>query len=388
MNKNNGITLIALIMTIIVIIILVSVTVTIALNGGLFKRTQEGAFKSAISKLQEQVYGSSEINKYSEYTNFKIKETITIPNELKDFIDVLEDGTIVYINDINKVQYTWAKEMGILGNEEQVIKTSLNRLMECAKDYVAEGKSTIEPNLLFLQYIRYQNSDYRSSNWSDTAGQIKTDWINYVNNNKGSVFNIGDIQDPVTGETIDFIHSMASLNAILYTSSLPGPVDQFAGWAGDLCTLTSEVYQWYGGGTYTDAELKEYTKNKLGGNSTFSLEDMLADADAANISMQANSGGDIDDIIYNYYYGGSSSGCKNRYATFATYIKARKNTSSTTDSGKIYEIAYYFLGKHNELFTWAEQYAKKIIGSTYSNIPNIVFKTVATCFSEYICERI
>lgn len=382
--KDKGITLIALIITIIVMMILVGVTVTASLNTKIFKKSQEMAYKEAIQQLQEKVYGPSYISKY---TNYSQDYSNLVPDEIKDYIAVLPDGTLTYIGDITKIQYTWAKEVGVLGNEEQVIKTSLDKLMELAENYVAEGKSTVDPNLLFLQYIRYQNSSYRSSKWSETAGAIKTDWINYVNNNKDNVFNIGDIQDPVTGENIDFIHSMASLNALLYTSSLPGPIDQFAGWAGDLCTLTAEVYQWYGTGSYTDAELKEYTKNKLGGNSTFSLGDMLADVDAANISTIAKSGGKIDDIIYNYYYGSSSAGCKNRYATFATYVKARKSTSSTTDSGKIYEVAYYFLGKHNEWFTWAERYAIEIIGSTYSSIPNVVFKTVATCFSEYICER-
>ena len=42
MKKQKGITLIALIITIIVMLILVGVTVTTAINGGLFKKAKEG----------------------------------------------------------------------------------------------------------------------------------------------------------------------------------------------------------------------------------------------------------------------------------------------------------------------------------------------------------
>lgn len=384
MNKNNGITLIALIMTIIVMIILVSVTVTIALNGGLFKRTQEGAFKSAISKLQEQVYGSSEINKYSEYTNFKIKETITIPNELKDFIDVLEDGTIVYINDINKVQYTWAKEMGILGNEELLLKTKIEELMVLAEKYIDEGNSSTDANLLVLQYIR--RNKYTGGNWDTVAGRIDTTFVQYVETNKTSSLDINNLTDPVTGENIDFVHEMASLNVYLKNATSTDPLKQYSCWAGDLCTLVNDVYNFYKNGTYTDAELKEQTKSLLGGNSSFGLEDMLADVDAVNVSrLIISSKGNLNEILYNYYYGSNSDKVKNRYSEFAAYLKTLGVSSSAETSQMIYAVAKYYLGKNGGF--WVTLYAPELINS-YSSIPNIVFETVSTCFSEYICERI
>ena len=43
MKKQNGITLIALIITIIVMLILVGVTINVALNGGLISTTQKAA---------------------------------------------------------------------------------------------------------------------------------------------------------------------------------------------------------------------------------------------------------------------------------------------------------------------------------------------------------
>lgn len=59
MNKQSksGITLIALIITIIVMLILVGVTVTVAINGGLFKSAKEGAEGTTIARVKEQMMG-------------------------------------------------------------------------------------------------------------------------------------------------------------------------------------------------------------------------------------------------------------------------------------------------------------------------------------------
>ena len=55
MKNKNGITLIALIITIIVMLILVGVTVTVAINGGLFEKTKEGAKGTTIERVKEQI---------------------------------------------------------------------------------------------------------------------------------------------------------------------------------------------------------------------------------------------------------------------------------------------------------------------------------------------
>ena len=53
LNKQKGITLIALIITIIVMLILVGVTVNVALNGGLFSKAEEAGTKTKIAQIQE-----------------------------------------------------------------------------------------------------------------------------------------------------------------------------------------------------------------------------------------------------------------------------------------------------------------------------------------------
>ena len=71
MKKQNGITLIALIITIIVMLILVAVTISVALNGGLFERGRTASEKTQQEALREQ----AEVAKTNLYANHVQNET-------------------------------------------------------------------------------------------------------------------------------------------------------------------------------------------------------------------------------------------------------------------------------------------------------------------------
>ena len=55
MKKQNGITLIALIITIIVMLILVGVTINVALNGGLFKKAETATKQTEEQAILEEM---------------------------------------------------------------------------------------------------------------------------------------------------------------------------------------------------------------------------------------------------------------------------------------------------------------------------------------------
>lgn len=65
MKNKKGITLIALIITIIVMLILVGVTVTVAINGGLFQKTKEAANKTQIEQ-EKEILTAAAIAAYDE----------------------------------------------------------------------------------------------------------------------------------------------------------------------------------------------------------------------------------------------------------------------------------------------------------------------------------
>ena len=58
MRNQKGITLIALVITIIVMLILVAVTITMAVNGGLFGYARNAAVGTNEAKVQEQTLGT------------------------------------------------------------------------------------------------------------------------------------------------------------------------------------------------------------------------------------------------------------------------------------------------------------------------------------------
>ena len=79
MKENKGITLIALVITIIVMLILVAVTITMAINGGLFGYAQNAAGGTKNAYISEQQIGEN--------------GTVTVDNEeyasIDDYIDSL-----------------------------------------------------------------------------------------------------------------------------------------------------------------------------------------------------------------------------------------------------------------------------------------------------------
>lgn len=97
MKNKKGITLIALIITIIVMLILVGVTVTVAINGGLFQKTKEAAKGTTIEKTKEQIIADIAV-KMADKSGANITE-----NELKEIVapkygTLIENDTVLKLN--------------------------------------------------------------------------------------------------------------------------------------------------------------------------------------------------------------------------------------------------------------------------------------------------
>ena len=85
MKKQNGITLIALIITIIVMLILVGVTINVALNGGLFDTADDATTKTEKHAIYDQIVGAMKLNNNG---NIKVKETFD------DIVDMFGEDKI------------------------------------------------------------------------------------------------------------------------------------------------------------------------------------------------------------------------------------------------------------------------------------------------------
>ena len=69
MKSQKGITLIALVITIIVMLILVGVTITMAVNGGLFENAQDAGRKTNTAINEEQNLASGMVNVANTYAD-------------------------------------------------------------------------------------------------------------------------------------------------------------------------------------------------------------------------------------------------------------------------------------------------------------------------------
>ena len=102
MRKNKGITLIALIITIIVMLILVAVSVNILVKSNLIGTAEKVGDKYKAATEEESKGGTIEINgkKYNSIEDYmeEINPTIVEPENIDDWIYVLEDDGTITIN--------------------------------------------------------------------------------------------------------------------------------------------------------------------------------------------------------------------------------------------------------------------------------------------------
>ena len=121
MKTKNGITLIALVITIIVMLILVGVTVTVAINGGLFEKAKESAYKTEVSQIKESL-GDKIVEKETgtETTDNMTIADLNIPDKIKekykDKLIVSEICEIEYDPSVitDKTEQKWLEDIGVI----------------------------------------------------------------------------------------------------------------------------------------------------------------------------------------------------------------------------------------------------------------------------------
>ena len=127
MKKQNqkGITLIALIITIIVMLILVGVTINVALNGGLFQKAETATYQTEASLVKEQLeiakaieLANAEGKKIEDYSYIKVENLEGLDQQtktkFKDIILVNSNGDICYnTENVSAEEITMLEAIGI-----------------------------------------------------------------------------------------------------------------------------------------------------------------------------------------------------------------------------------------------------------------------------------
>ncbi len=93
MKNQKGITLVALIITIIVMLILVAVTISVALNGGIFTKAREANLGTKVAQVKEAIALAKTDALSDYYGKLETSGNYTTPEELDNYINSYLQGT-------------------------------------------------------------------------------------------------------------------------------------------------------------------------------------------------------------------------------------------------------------------------------------------------------
>lgn len=155
LKREKGITLIALIITIIVMLILVGVTINLALNGGLFNKAEEATAKTKITQIQEALT----IKRGEVLADYKGKapddygitlDSLNLPEQLKteygNKLIISADGKLYYNTSVvtNKGEQDTFETMGIQPYTETPVpvRVPFTNYIERGNYYYIKGDKT------------------------------------------------------------------------------------------------------------------------------------------------------------------------------------------------------------------------------------------------------
>ena len=223
---------------------------------------------------------------------------------------VMESHTIQRVNHLKREE---------LEHNSKILRNLLEFQL-LAKKYQNKIECLQSTELLMASFLRSGTEQYTDEDWNTLAGNVEgfEIFIKESKNPESAYFlrKTEYFYDPATGEKIDFIHLMATLNVYLYQDMLyqiyPESGD-IGGWAGDCIQLAKEakIEQ------VKSVDLEQFMNDRLGISGKFAMGDILADLDALNIykSLSLNRDSDFYMVFCKYY---DSLGEFTRYQSFLT----------------------------------------------------------------------
>lgn len=188
LEKQKGITILALIVTVIILIILAGITIsTISGDNGIITNTSKAKFTTEVKDIQEQIeLKEIKSNNGKEYQFGSLEEIIGISNEYNNKL-CIEDGKLVYIPEkVSENEAKWLEEMDI--------KAKQNIIPIYTKEQFKKIGSNEEVEIEQLQgekFVFTKEAHYALQNSIDLECSEENQWspiVNEINNSFRGIF--------------------------------------------------------------------------------------------------------------------------------------------------------------------------------------------------------
>ena len=206
MKNKNGITLVALVITIIVMLILVGVTVTVAINGGLFEKAKESAYKTEVSQIKESLGDKIvEIETGTETTDNMTIADLDIPDKIKEkYKDkLIIIGKDIYYDPANiekDNEEAWLEEMDIIASTKLF---TYNNNGDTITGLSESGYTAIENGVTkFVMPTKLVSKDANGNRKVTTITTIEGNAFNATVEGKGACAKIKSVIFPTTLTTL------------------------------------------------------------------------------------------------------------------------------------------------------------------------------------------
>ena len=204
MKKENGITLVAMVITIIVLLILAIVSINLVMNGGIIDRAEKGTKAYTEAEIGEQIklaYSEYQLSQYSDNTE-NVNEFIKnrLNNTLENIEDVNKTGNTLMVTFSNGKVYTCNVLTGKttdLSNKTNISKDTNENFVGYYADIDADG---IVDGVIFADLlVGNTNGNQWGTNGEYTISNVNSESLkNYYISKKNheGIFGIKDVLSP------------------------------------------------------------------------------------------------------------------------------------------------------------------------------------------------
>ena len=249
MKNNKGITLIALIITIIVLIILAAVTVSVALEGRLFNKAKEASFKTRVRQIQESVLiaktekiaennGNKPVSLNISWDDLEIDSQTKAEFQQKLSIN---SGKLYYNeNNVTAQEKKWLEDLGITAEVENgynVIKLAWDYHQENPNSYIYSAKTAeVGNNILPDNLVVILNRDGGLIEFPECIEDAQdddlifsNDLLNFINELKSSSFSFDFYDETYLKDVPAFMSELQSYGYSEENTVLPNcTIEEFS----------------------------------------------------------------------------------------------------------------------------------------------------------------